>query len=405
MPRIIVIGLGYVGLPLATEFAEKFPLIGFDICPKKINQLSKFVEFPVTCDESALVNNDVFIIAVPTPITSDFQPDLKHLEASSKLCGHYLRKGSIVVFESTVYPGVTEEFCGPILEKASGLKCGKDFFLGYSPERINPGDNNHTVEKITKIVAGQTSETTDFLANLYGSINNHNIYKAPSIKVAEASKLIENAQRDINIGFINEITIILSMLKISSYEVLKAANTKWNFLNFEPGLVGGHCIGVDPYYLSCLSQELGYTALMTLAGRTTNEYMVRFLGNQIHSRLEKSSKILCLGITFKEDIDDIRNSKVAALILYLKQFGHEVVVHDPQADPEETRKLYGIDLIPTYRDLIGFDAVIGSVGHKEYRHLAAEDIQSMLNPQGLICDIKNLWSQLVFSQHFRYWLL
>lgn len=418
-PRIAVIGLGYVGLPLAIALAKKYPLTGFDINTSRIQELhdgydrTREVEeaelrsssLHVTANEKELKDQDIFIITVPTPINSDNRPDLSPLEKASQTIGKALRKGAIVVYESTVYPGVTEDFCGPILEKISGLKAGKDFYLGYSPERINPGDKVHTIHKITKIVSAQTPKLCDYLADIYGSINDNNIFKAATIKTAEAAKVIENTQRDINIAFINEISGIFSQLGLSVHDVLEAASTKWNFLNFKPGLVGGHCIGVDPYYLADISQKMGHEPEVILAGRKINENMSLFLAQQIHQRLKGPSRILMLGLTFKEDIPDLRNTKVADLINELKKLGHTIDAHDPLADPQEAKEALNVDLHTTLEGMNSYDCVVGAVGHKGYLNFTLQNFQALLKPKAVVADIKNLWADKGLPTSYIYWRL
>lgn len=418
-PQISVIGLGYVGLPLAIALAKHYPVVGYDIDLKRVEDLKKGYDRTHEINESRLRSSslhvtselseispcNVYIITVPTPIDQDNRPDLSPLENASKGLAPVLKKGDIVVYESTVYPGVTEDVCGPILEEVSGLKSGTDFFLGYSPERINPGDKVHTVDKITKVVAGQTSEVADFLCQIYGCMNGGNIYKAQNIKTAEAAKVIENTQRDINIAFINEISGIFSKIGISVHDVLEAAGTKWNFLNFRPGLVGGHCIGVDPYYLSHLSEKLNHAPEVILAGRKTNENMSLFLAKTIDHLLNPNSKILILGLTFKENIPDLRNTKIIDLVNCLEQLKHEVDVHDPHAHPDEAKDFFGIELRPTLDPLGQYDCVVGAVAHKGYLDFTADKIKGLLKPNGLVADLKNIWSGLEFNPNTRYWRL
>lgn len=422
--KIAVLGLGYVGLPLALALARKFTVTGFDINESRVSELVKGFDrngessnsvlrsttLNFTSADSELANHDIFIVTVPTPITDDFKPNLSYVESAAMLVGKHLKKGGIVVFESTVYPGVTEDVCAPLLEKISGLSCGDDFYLGYSPERINPGDTTHTIENVTKIVAGQTPQIAALLAKVYGTINGDNIFVATDIKTAEAAKVIENAQRDINIAFINEVTMILSKMGISTYDVLEAACTKWNFLKFTPGFVGGHCIGVDPYYLTHAAENLGYESKVILAGRSTNESMPKYLAAQINDRISsdlkiKNAKILVLGVTFKENVSDIRNSKVLLLINALKSLGHKVSSHDPHADIQETRHHLGLDLLENLHDHAKFDCVITAVPHNEYVEMGAGAIETLLEQKGLVADIKNIWSEIEFSENVAYWLL
>lgn len=423
-PKIAIIGLGYVGLPLAIALARHFPVTGFDINPKRISELKegydrtheiqnstlKETNLEFTSDPKHLLGQNIYIVTVPTPVTQDNLPDLSILGSASKIVGEVLSPNSIVVFESTVYPGVTENYCGPILEKSSGLKLGKDFFLGYSPERINPGDTLHTVERITKVVSGQTPEVAELLKSIYGTINNHNIFVAKDIKTAEAAKVIENAQRDINIAFINEIAIIVNKLGISIYDVLEAAETKWNFLKFKPGLVGGHCIGVDPYYLAECSKQVGHTPEVILSGRKTNELMSSFIAFSIEKEIKRifpegPIKILVLGLTFKEDIPDLRNTKVVDLINYLKTAGHSVDIHDPLANREEALSLYQIPLINSLNETKNYDCIIGTVPHQQYIKFTKRDFEEILKPNGLIADIKKIWNMHNIPKEMHYWIL
>lgn len=434
-PKIAVIGLGYVGLPLAVALAKHFTVLGFDIDQSRINELNngfdrtheidaatlKKSKLKISCDAETLQNQHVYIVTVPTPVTADNLPDLKPLEGASITVAKALSKGAIVVYESTVYPGVTEDFCGPILEKISGLKCGTDFFLGYSPERINPGDKEHTVERITKVVSGQTHDVADHLKMIYGTLNKGNIFVAANIKTAEAAKVIENAQRDINIAFVNEIATIVGKLGISIYDVLDAASTKWNFLNFKPGLVGGHCIGVDPYYLAHCARQVKHEPEIILAGRRTNEGMGDFIANSIHSKLNAigkkgPSRILVLGLTFKENIPDLRNSKVIDVIRCLRDQGHDVIVHDVHANPMEAKLHYDIDLLDKFVEHISenlhtpqfpasYDCIVGAVSHDAYLNFSLEQFEQLLKPDGLIADIKNMWKNSNRPKHVNYWSL
>lgn len=406
--NIVVLGLGYVGLPLANALSKHFNVTGFDINEIRIEELKNHVDrtrelsteelketaikFTSTLED--LKGNDIYIITVPTPVDeSTNTPDLSLLKSASEMVAKVLCPNNIVVFESTVYPGVTEEYCGPIIEKASGLKAGKDFFLGYSPERINPGDKEHTISKITKVVAGQTPAVTEKLAHVYGSITN--VFKATNIKTAEAAKVIENAQRDINIAFMNEITSIFNKGNISIFDVLNAARTKWNFLPFEPGLVGGHCIGVDPFYLAHYAETKGYHPRVILAGRHTNDSMgslfAHFVDDHMQGHHIKNKKVLVLGLTFKENIPDLRNTKVADLITALKKLGYTVDVIDPQADMQEAKNHYNIDL-KNIEEASGYGCVIGAVPHKEFKELAVQDFMSFGVAPCLIVDLKNMWS-------------
>lgn len=422
---IVVIGLGYVGLPLAVALAKHYPVIGFDINEQRVAALQEAKDTTGEISEADLRSSslhlsissddikgkDIYIVTVPTPVTNDNQPDLSCIEKATETVGQVIEKNAIIVYESTVYPGVTEDFCGPILEKTSGLKAGKGFYLGYSPERINPGDKVHTVDKITKIVAGQTQEIADILSTVYGSMNNKNIFIAKNIKTAEAAKVIENAQRDINIAFINEIAMIFSRMGISVYDVLEAAGTKWNFLKFSPGLVGGHCIGVDPYYLSHAARRQGYEPAVILSGRRINENMNIVISSSIHTMLEpllkkkKQARILVLGITFKEDVPDLRNTKVYGIIENLKQYGHDVEVHDPMACPIEASKYYNINLHNNIENLKEFDCVVGAVAHRGYLDFNPSTFERLIVPDGLVADIKNMWRSIDMPKKIRYWSL
>ena len=416
-PTIAVIGLGYVGLPLAVALAKHFPVTGFDVSAARIHELKdghdrtreieaaalKATKLKLTDEPDAIAGIDLYIVTVPTPVDANNLPDLGAVKGACASVGAAMKKGAIVVFESTVYPGVTEDICGPALEAASGLKCGRDFFLGYSPERINPGDKTHTVDKITKVIAGQTPEVTALLARVYGAVTTGGVFAAASIKVAEAAKVIENAQRDINIAFVNEVTMIFEKLGISIYDVLDAARTKWNFLPFSPGLVGGHCIGVDPFYLAHAAQEAGHDPAVILAGRRINDGMGPWLAERIHDELAGVSKILVLGITFKENVPDLRNSKVIDVIARLRALGHTVAVHDACADAAEARHEYGETLLPTIDGASGYDCVIGAVPHAAYAGFDAARLASMLKPGGLAADAKGMWRALQPNSAFRIW--
>ena len=407
--KIAVIGLGYVGLPLAVEFGKKYPVLGFDINKKRVEELgngydrTQEVEPEALKTSSNLVfstniedlkNYNVFIVTVPTPIDNYKKPDLTPLLSASRTIGKILKKGDIVIYESTVYPGCTEEDCVPVLEKESGLKFNQDFFCGYSPERINPGDKINTLTKIKKVTSGSTPEIADFVDNLYGSIIEAGTYKATSMKVAEASKAIENAQRDVNISFVNELALIFDKMGIDTSEVLAAAGTKWNFLQFKPGLVGGHCIGVDPYYLLHKSESLGYYPQVILSGRRVNDNMGIFVANKLIKLLIKNghkiegSKVLILGITFKENCPDIRNSRVVDVYNELKEFGVNVVVHDPYADIHEVKEEYGIEI--TSKLAGKYDGILLAVSHDEYKILNLENFK---NPNAVVFDIKSMWDK------------
>ena len=417
---VAVIGMGYVGMPLAIALAHHVKTYGFDIQEKRINDLKsgfdsnreikeqvlKSTECQFTHDLSDIKNCNIYIIAVPTPTDRNNNPDLGALEAASKSIAKILKKGDIVVYESTVYPGVTEDICGKWLEQESGLKCGEDFYLGYSPERINPGDTEHTVQNITKVVSGQTPEVTELLATLYGYVSGGNIFKAKDIKTAEASKAIENAQRDINVAFVNEITMILNKMGLSSHDVLEAARTKWNFLPFVPGLVGGHCISVDPYYLAQCAEKIGHKPEVILSGRKINDSMGAFIGDRADKLLKNkrtdSAKVLVLGFTFKEDINDIRNTKVIDVINRLKANGHSVGVHDPFAYPEQVKQEYGIELVPSLENEQTYDMIILLVAHKPYIEMSVKQIEAKLNPDGTVFDMKSIWRPLTFSDKASY---
>ena len=414
-PKIALIGLGYVGLPLAASFAHKYQVVGFDINTKRVDELNSGLDstnelsteqlkevigatLNLTTSLDDIASCNIFIVTVPTPVTSSNSPDLTPVIKASESVASILKKGDTVVYESTVYPGVTEEVCVPILEEKSGLKFNRDFFVGYSPERINPGDKKHTITKITKVVSGSTPETLQSLSELYGSIIEAGIYEAPTIKTAEAAKVIENTQRDINIAFVNELSIIFSKMGIDTNEVLKAAGTKWNFLNFFPGLVGGHCIGVDPYYLAYKSQELGYTPEMILAGRRINDYMPTFIVNQIVKHLLsqnnniKDASALILGATFKENCPDLRNSKVIDLFHELKEFGFKADIFDPEVDPETFVKEYGFQKLST-PSKNQYDVVILAVAHDSFKEFNPKEL---IKEGGVVFDVKGFYKDKDF---------
>ena len=409
-----IIGLGYVGLPLAAAFAHKFNVIGFDINKQRVEELNQCNDstnelesnqlevvvgktLHITSKLEELKNCTVYIVTVPTPVTANKTPDLTPVIKATESVATVLKKGDTVVYESTVYPGVTEEICVPILEQKTSLDFNKDFFVGYSPERINPGDKKHTITKITKVVSGSTPETLDHLAALYGSIVEAGIYKAPTLKTAEAAKVIENTQRDINIAFVNELSVIFSKMGIDTHEVLKAAGTKWNFLPFTPGLVGGHCIGVDPYYLAHKSQALGHNPEMILAGRRINDAVPAFIVNRIVKQLLKnnaqltSKKALILGATFKENCPDLRNSKVYDVYQELKDFGFAVDIHDPEADSEVFVKIYGFEKIEDLNQQ--YDVVILAVSHQAFHRI---DPENHLTPNGIVFDVKGFYNNPKF---------
>jgi UDP-N-acetyl-D-galactosamine dehydrogenase len=412
-PRIAVIGLGYVGLPLAVALSRHFPVVGFDASASRAEELRRGHDRTGEVDDDALRatslkiaaapdamrGSDLFILTVPTPVDVRNLPDLSAVRAACRTVGSIIEKGAVVVLESTVYPGVTEEICGPEIAAASGLAAGVDFHLGYSPERINPGDRQHTVERIVKVVAGETPAVAERLAAIYGAVNGGKVFVAKSIKTAEAAKVIENAQRDINIAFINEVAMIFNKLGLSIHDVLAASATKWNFLPFTPGFVGGHCIGVDPFYLAHLSQSLGHHPEVILAGRRINDGMGGYVANAISRavsgirRGDGGSRILVLGVTFKENVPDLRNSKVVDLVNGLRADGHAVEIHDPHADPEEAKTLYGLDLVTSFARLAPHDCLVGAVAHDEYRAFTVEDFRHLVEPHGVVADIKGIWRQ------------
>jgi UDP-N-acetyl-D-glucosamine/UDP-N-acetyl-D-galactosamine dehydrogenase len=401
--KISLVGLGYVGMPIAVAFAKKVDVIGFDVNKEKIdlykngidptkevgNEVIKSTTVEFTSDEARLREVKFHIVAVPTPVRDDHTPDLTPVESASRTLGRNLTKGSIVVFESTVYPGVTEDICVPILEKESGLKCGVDFKVGYSPERINPGDKVHRLETIVKVVSGQDEETLDTVAKVYELVVEAGVHKAASIKVAEAAKVIENSQRDINIAFMNELSIIFNKMGIDTKAVLEAAGTKWNFLNFSPGLVGGHCIGVDPYYLTYKAEQMGYHSQIILSGRKINDDMGKYIAESIVKKMIKANKqingakVAIFGITFKENCPDVRNTKVVDVIKELEEYGVDVKVVDPQADKEDLWREYRINLSEV-EDIKEMDAVIFAVPHDEFKDIQLEDVKLMFGTPGYV---------------------
>ena len=418
--KIAVVGLGYVGLPLAVALSKRHPVLGFDISAARLAELRKGIdrtgeisteelsESTLRLSENAedMAGNTIFIVTVPTPVDEHNVPDLSAVISASRTVGQQLAAGSIVVFESTVWPGVTEEICAPELEKASGLVCGKDFFLGYSPERINPGDREHTITRITKIVSGQTPEVAEKLAALYGSLNNGNVFIAQDIRTAEAAKVIENAQRDINIAFINEISQIFGKLGISTYDVLEAASTKWNFLDFKPGLVGGHCIGVDPYYLAHRAVQVGHHPEIILAGRRINDSMGAFVVDAVTENTRDTDKrILVLGLTFKENVPDLRNTRVIDIITGLRKRGYTVDVHDPFADAEEAKLFFDLDLIPGFDGTTQYGCIVGAVSHNAYCEFTTDTFTSLLTPGGLVVDLKNMWRDVAMPDGVKRWTL
>ena len=405
---IAVVGLGYVGLPLAVEFGKKFSTIGFDLSHAKIDayrrhfdptgeispdELKASVNLTVTTDAAALGRADFIIVAVPTPIDSAHQPDFGPLLGASEAVGRNMKRGATVVFESTVYPGATEEICVPVIEQHSGFKWKQDFFVGYSPERINPGDRERTLTKITKVVSGDTPETLERVAGIYSSVVTAGVHRASSIKVAEAAKVIENTQRDLNIALMNELSLIFHRIGIDTMEVLETAGTKWNFLPFRPGLVGGHCIGVDPYYLTHKADMLGYHPQVILAGRRINDGMGKYIAGETVKLLVRAGvavsgcSINVLGLTFKENCPDLRNSRVIDVVRELESYGAHVHVHDPIADPEEAMHEYGVAL-KTWDDMPRADAIVAAVAHRTFRACPLDVILSKLAPNGLYVDVK-----------------
>ena len=413
--KIAVVGLGYVGLPLAAAFGKKLDVIGFDIHADKVQQLKEGYDatgelsaddlasttINYTTDPAQLKSADFIIVTVPTPIDQNNNPDLTPVEKASQTIGQNLKKGAIVVYESTVYPGVTEDICVPILESELGLTCGVDFKVAYSPERINPGDKVHTVDKIVKVVSGQDEETLDTVAGVYELIVTAGVHRASSIKVAEAAKVIENTQRDLNIALINELALIFNKLDIPTMDVLAAAGTKWNFLKFTPGLVGGHCIGVDPYYLTHKAEQVGYLPQVILAGRRINDGMGKYVAENTVKQMIKSgkviknSRVLILGLTFKEDVPDIRNTKVVDIVRELEDYGIEVLIHDPLADAQETRHEYQLEL--TALDQVGIvDAVICAVSHKAFAGMSASTFAEYCHKgdgKGIVVDVKSVFER------------
>ena len=426
--KLSLVGLGYVGMPIAVAFARKIQVVGFDLNAKKIelyksgvdptnevgNDVIKETKVDFTADPSKLKEAKFHIVAVPTPVNPDHTPDLTPVEGASRILGQNLTKGSIVVFESTVYPGVTEDICVPILEKESGLKCVVDFKIGYSPERINPGDKVHRLETITKIVSGMDAETLEEIANVYELVVEAGVYRADSIKVAEAAKVIENSQRDINIAFMNELSIIFNKMGIDTQSVLKAAGTKWNFLKFYPGLVGGHCIGVDPYYLTYKAEQLGYHSQIILSGRRINDDMGKYVAESLVKNLikadipVKNARVAILGFTFKENCPDTRNTKVIDIYNELAEYGITPLVVDPAADADEAKRLYGITF-GTMEEVKDMDAVLIAVSHTQFLSLKKEDIAGFYKPehkQKVLLDIKGIFDRKEYEAgDFIYWRL
>ena len=425
-PRIALIGLGYVGLPIAVAFGKKSPVVGFDISAEKIEELRSGIDrtgevdaqdlqstqVKYTDDPGELKLSDFIIVAVPTPITEALIPDFTALKSASELIGKNLSKGTIVVYESTVFPGATEEICVPILEQFSGLICGEDFKIGYSPERINPGDKVHTLQSIIKVVSAQDDDTLEKIAQVYEQVVDAGVHRAPSIKVAEAAKVIENTQRDLYIALMNELALIFDRLNIDTKAVLEAAGTKWNFLKFSPGLVGGHCIGVDPYYLTFKAESVGYHPDVILAGRRINRGMGKFVAEQTVKRLsqlqsrEKTMDVAVLGLTFKEDVPDLRNSRVPDIIAELKEYGINVHLCDPMVESDDAEREYGHPLVK-FNDLPKVDGIVVAVAHSQFTDHTLDDFLSLYkNPvDGVFIDVKAVFDADKFPQTFSYWRL
>jgi len=426
MKIVGVVGLGYVGLPLAVEFGKKYKTIGFDLSAAKVESYKRFVDptgevssedlraakqLTVTTDPKELAAADIIVVAVPTPVDAAHQPDFSPLVSSSRTVGSVMKKGAIVVYESTVYPGATEEVCIPVLEQHSGMKWKQDFHIGYSPERINPGDKEHTLTRIVKVVSGDDAKTLDAVAELYASVITAGVHRASSIKVAEAAKVIENTQRDLNIALMNELALIFAKIGIDTIEVLEAAGTKWNFLPFRPGLVGGHCIGVDPYYLTYKADMLGYHPQVILAGRQINDGMGKFIAEQTIKQLiraggsVKGATVNVLGLTFKEDVPDLRNSRVIDVIRELLTYGVNVAVHDPVSDPADARHEYGINLVG-WEQLPVADAMVVTVAHKQFLQLPLPTLTGKLVSGGCFIDVKSKFDrQQLESMGVRVWRL
>lgn len=424
--KLSLVGLGYVGMPIAVAFAKKIGVVGYDLNAKKIelyrngidptnevgNDAIKNTKVEFTSDPSRLREAKFHIVAVPTPVNADHTPDLSPVEGASEILGKNLTKGSVVVFESTVYPGVTEDVCVPILERESGLKCGVDFKIGYSPERINPGDKVHRLETITKIVSGMDEETLDTVAKVYELVVEAGVYRAQSIKVAEAAKVIENSQRDINIAFMNELSIIFNKMGIDTLSVLKAAGTKWNFLNFRPGLVGGHCIGVDPYYLTYKAEMLGYHSQIILSGRRINDDMGKYVAENCVKNLIKADKtvknarVAILGFTFKENCPDTRNTKIIDIVNELKEYGITPEITDPVADADEAKRLYGVEFVPM-ESIKDMDAVILAVAHESFSTFTVGDLDKLFGKgQKVLLDIKGILDRGEYEKAgYSYWRL
>jgi UDP-N-acetyl-D-galactosamine dehydrogenase len=415
---LAVIGLGYVGLPIALEFAKKIRVIGFDINSKRIQLMQQKVDPSRELDPSAFDGCDIeftdqldvlkranfFMVAVPTPVDNHNVPDLKPLMSASATVGKVLKKGDYVVFESTTYPGCTEDDCAPVIERHSGLKMGKDFKLGYSPERINPGDKKHTLSTVVKVVSGNDEESLEEIARTYELVVKAGVHRAPSIKVAEASKIVENTQRDLNIALMNELSLIFDRIGVNTYDVLEAAGTKWNFLKFQPGLVGGHCIGVDPYYLTYKAAALGYESKVISSSRYINDDMAKYVARKVITHVVRNSnepKVLVKGVTFKENVSDIRNSKIIDTVKELLAFNIHVDVEDPYAESHEVQEEYGLQL--TRNAMNGYDAVIITVPHNEYRELDDSYFASITHEHGLVADLKGIYKNKITSR--KYWSL
>jgi UDP-N-acetyl-D-galactosamine dehydrogenase len=423
---VAVVGLGYVGLPLAVEFGKKYRTVGYDLSEAKIasyrnhcdptgevspESLKTATRLNVSTDPAVISEADIIVVTVPTPVDEAHIPDFSPLVASSTTVGRHMKKGAVVVYESTVYPGATEEVCIPLLEQHSGMKWRQDFHVGYSPERVNPGDKDRTITKIVKVVSGDDAVTLEAIGNLYESVITAGVHRASSIKVAEAAKVIENTQRDLNIALMNELAIIFDKMGIDTLEVLQAAGTKWNFLPFRPGLVGGHCIGVDPYYLTHKAEMLGYHPQVILAGRRINDGMAAYVAQQTVKQMIdagsciKGAKVIVLGLTFKENCPDIRNSKIADLVLELQDYGCHVLVHDPIADPADAQDEYDIALIP-WETLPQADALIAAVSHRHYLDMSLVVLLSKLKPNGVFIDVKSAYShQEIAEKNIRVWRL
>ncbi len=421
---VAIIGLGYVGLPVALAMADEFPTIGFDVKQRRIEELmagrdstheaepeqvartkARFTSDPAEIEKASFV-----IVAVPTPIDDNHRPDLTPLIRASETVGSHLARGAVVVYESTVYPGVTEEICGPILEQRSGLTAGVDFFLGYSPERINPGDREHTFTRIKKVVSAQTPAALERVIAVYGAVVQAGVHPAPSIKVAEAAKVIENTQRDLNIALMNELALIFDRIGIRTLDVIEAAATKWNFLRFTPGLVGGHCIGVDPYYLTTKAQELGYDPRVILAGRGINNEVGGFVAQKTIKMLARGkvplsgARVAILGLTFKENVPDLRNSRVCDIISELDQYGIQPLVHDPMGDPEEALEEYGVTLCQ-WDEVTALDALILAVPHRFYTDLPQAELLARVNEGGVVVDVRSALDPTAIARNMRYWSL